>query len=82
MDHTSRARCVPPGGMFLSDDIDLAHFDASFFETSGSDAVGLDPNQRQLLEVVYEGLESAGIPLEKLDGSPVACYVGSYSSGK
>ena len=72
----------PKGGMFLSDDIDLAHFDASFFETSGSDAVGLDPNQRQILEVVYEGLESAGIPLEKLDGEPVACYVGSYSSGE
>ncbi|EFQ95051.1 hypothetical protein PTT_07049 [Pyrenophora teres f. teres 0-1] len=70
----------PPGGMFLSDDIDLAHFDTSFFETSGADAVGIDPNQRQLLEVVYEGLESAGITLEKLDGAPVACFVGSYSS--
>jgi len=71
----------PSGGMFLSDDIDLAHFDASFFETSGSDAIGIDPNQRQILEVVYEALESAGIPLHKLDGEPVACFVGSYSSG-
>jgi acyl transferase domain-containing protein len=42
----------------------------------------MDPNQRQMLEVVFEGLENAGIPLEKLDGAPVACFVGSYASGK
>lgn len=69
----------PPGGMFL-DDIDLADFDASFFEISGTEAVAMDPNQRQMLEVVYEGLENAGIPLEKLSGRPVACFVGAYSS--
>ncbi|QKX62342.1 uncharacterized protein TRUGW13939_09501 [Talaromyces rugulosus] len=70
----------PAGGMFLSDDIDLARFDAGFFEVSGADATAMDPNQRQMLEVVYEGLENAGIPLEKLDGQPVACFVGSYST--
>ena len=71
----------PKGGMFLSD-IDLADFDASFFEISGTEAIAMDPNQRQMLEVVFEGLENAGIPLEKLDGAPVACYVGSYASGE
>ena len=71
----------PPGGMFLGD-VDLADFDAAFFEISGTEAVAMDPNQRQMLEVVYEGLENAGIPLEKLDGAPVACFVGSYSSGE
>ncbi|KAI1361469.1 hypothetical protein F5Y08DRAFT_17956 [Xylaria arbuscula] len=70
----------PAGGMFLSEDIDLATFDAGFFEVSGSDAVAMDPNQRQLLEVVYEGLENAGIPLEKVNGAPVACFVGSYAT--
>lgn len=69
----------PLGGMFL-DDVDLADFDASFFEISGMEAVAMDPNQRQMLEVVYEGLENAGIPLEKIDGKPVACFVGAYSS--
>ncbi|KAK8033522.1 polyketide synthase [Apiospora marii] len=69
----------PPGGMFL-DDVDLADFDASFFEISGTEAVAMDPNQRQMLEVVYEGLENAGLPLEKLSGRPVACFVGAYSS--
>ncbi|KAK3985842.1 hypothetical protein QBC44DRAFT_403752 [Cladorrhinum sp. PSN332] len=69
----------PQGGMFLGD-IDLADFDASFFEISGTEAIAMDPNQRQMLEVVFEALENAGIPLEKMDGAPVACYVGSYAS--
>ncbi|KAH4043321.1 hypothetical protein HBI56_213740 [Parastagonospora nodorum] len=67
------------GGMFLND-VDLADFDAPFFEISGTEAVAMDPNQRQMLEVVYEGLENAGIPLETLGGKAVGCFVGSYSS--
>ncbi|KAK3348484.1 putative polyketide synthase [Neurospora tetraspora] len=70
----------PPGGMFLSESIPLDHFDASFFSLSGQDATALDPNQRQLLEVVYEGLENAGVPLEAIDGAPVACFVASFVS--
>ena len=71
----------PPGGMFLDHpNLDLAQFDAGFFEISGTEAVAMDPNQRQMLEVVYEGLENAGIPLEQLDGRPVACFVGSFAS--
>lgn len=68
------------GGMFL-EDIDLARFDASFFEVGGTEAIAMDPNQRQMLEVVYEGLENAGIPLDSISGAPVACFVGSYASG-
>ncbi|KAH9844894.1 Polyketide synthase [Teratosphaeria destructans] len=68
----------PKGGMFV--DVDLADFDASFFEIGGTEAIAMDPNQRQMLEVVFEGLENAGIPLEKVDGAPVACFVGSYAS--
>ncbi|OQE88936.1 hypothetical protein PENNAL_c0015G05170 [Penicillium nalgiovense] len=69
----------PKGGMFVGD-VDLADFDASFFEIGGTEAIAMDPNQRQMLEVVFEGLENAGIPLEKVDGAPVACFVGSYAS--
>lgn len=71
----------PPGGMFL-EDVDLEKFDASFFEISRAEAVSMDPNQRQLLEVIYEGLENAGIPLESIDGAPVGCFIGSYAAGK
>ncbi|KAL7787165.1 beta-ketoacyl synthase domain-containing protein [Trichoderma ceciliae] len=68
-----------PGGMFLKD-IDLADFDAGFFEVGTGEATAMDPNQRQILEVVYEGLENAGIPMEKLDNQLVGCYVGSYGA--
>ena len=71
----------PLGGMFL-ESIDPADFDASFFEVSKTEAISMDPNQRQMLEVVYEGLENAGITLESLDGAPVGCFVGSYASGQ
>lgn len=70
----------PPGGMFL-DDVALDKFDAAFFEISGVEATAMDPNQRQMLEVVVEGLENSGIPLEKVNEAPVACFVGSYASG-
>jgi acyl transferase domain-containing protein len=71
----------PPGGMFI-EDTELEVFDASFFEISRAEAISMDPNQRQLLEVIYEGLENAGIPLKSIDGAPVGCFVGSYASGK
>ena len=71
----------PPGGMFL-EDVELEKFDAPFFEISRAEAVSMDPNQRQLLEVIYEGLENAGIPLESIDGASVGCFIGSYAAGK
>lgn len=69
-----------PGGMFL-ENIDPQEFDAAFFSVSAADAIGMDPQQRQLLEVVYECLENAGVTLESLDGAAVACLVGSYAVG-
>ena len=70
----------PPGGMFL-ENIDPADFDAPFFGISRTEAISMDPNQRQMLEVVYEGLESSGISLESLDGASVGCFVGSFAAG-
>ncbi|KAF5026934.1 hypothetical protein F66182_964 [Fusarium sp. NRRL 66182] len=68
-----------PGGMFLQD-LDPADFDAGFFEVGGAEAIAMDPNQRQMLEVVFEALENAGVPLDKLDNRPVGCFVGSYAA--
>lgn len=36
----------------------------------------MDPQQRMLLEVVYEAIESANLSMENLRGTPTAVYVG------
>jgi len=68
-----------PGGMFL-ENVDPRDIDAQFFRLSKLEATAMDPQQRQLLEVVYEGLENAGVTLEELNDQPVGCFVGSYAS--
>ncbi|KAI0968591.1 putative polyketide synthase [Xylaria arbuscula] len=65
-----------PGGMFL-EDTDPADFDAQFFNINSIDASSMDPQQRVLMEVVYECLENAGIPLESLAQKRVGCLVGA-----
>lgn len=42
----------------------------------------MDPQQGKLLEVTYEALENAGIPMEKISGSAVSCFVGNMGRGK
>ncbi|PGH19023.1 hypothetical protein AJ79_00057 [Helicocarpus griseus UAMH5409] len=51
-------------------------FDAQFFGIKPVEAISVDPQQRLLMETVYEGLENAGIPMEKLQGSQTGVYVG------
>lgn len=62
----------------LSQDYRL--FDAVFFNTTGLEAETMDPQQRILLEVVYEAMESAGMTLEAMRGSQTSVYVGVMSS--
>lgn len=61
-------------GYLLSEDIRL--FDASFFRISPPEAAAMDPQQRILLETVYEALESAGLPLDQLQGSLTSVWAG------
>lgn len=70
-----------PGAMFL-ENIDLSKFDAPFFSIARQEAIAMDPQQRQLLEVVYECLENAGVTLKALNGAPVGCFVASSTSGR
>ncbi|KAH8900706.1 ketoacyl-synt-domain-containing protein [Thozetella sp. PMI_491] len=51
-------------------------FDASFFNISPKEAEAIDPQQRMLLEVVYEALESAGYSLQEVAGNSVAVFSG------
>lgn len=73
-----RTTMASPGGMFLQD-VDPRDIDAQFFKLTRMEAVSMDPQQRQLLEVVYEGLENAGITLEELSGKNVGCFVASFA---
>ncbi|KAF2208880.1 hypothetical protein CERZMDRAFT_70454 [Cercospora zeae-maydis SCOH1-5] len=57
-------------------DQDCKGFDAQFFSISGNEADSIDPQQRVLLETVYEGIEAAGLAIENLQGSTTAVYVG------
>ncbi|KAH9905503.1 hypothetical protein F4778DRAFT_803016 [Xylariomycetidae sp. FL2044] len=51
-------------------------FDSQFFSIPLSEAAAIDPQQRLLMETVYESLEAAGISMESLSGSNTAVYVG------
>ncbi|KFA53738.1 hypothetical protein S40293_01625 [Stachybotrys chartarum IBT 40293] len=68
---------VTRGGYFLGEDI--RGFENSFFGINNLEATYMDPQQRKLLEVAYECLENAGIPLEQASGSNTGCYVGNFT---
>ncbi|KAF9871785.1 hybrid PKS-NRPS protein [Colletotrichum karsti] len=67
------------GSYFLDDD-DVKMFDAQFFNIAPQEAESMDPQHRLLLEVVYEGLEDAGISLEATSGTSTSTYVGLMST--
>ena len=66
------------GGYFLDGKPD--DFDPSFFNMTPIEAQWLDPQQRRMLEVSYECLESAGLTLDQVAGSNTAVFVGSFTS--
>jgi aspyridone synthetase (hybrid polyketide synthase/nonribosomal peptide synthetase) len=51
-------------------------FDASFFSISPAEAEGMDPQQRILLETVFEVFEAAGCTLDQMQGSSTSVHVG------
>ncbi|TAQ85507.1 hypothetical protein B7494_g6164 [Chlorociboria aeruginascens] len=65
------------GGYFLQEDI--RSFDPEFFGITPLEATYMDPQQRKLLEVVFEALESSGSSLENVSGKNIGCYVGNFT---
>ncbi|KAJ5389914.1 polyketide synthase [Penicillium cataractarum] len=64
-------------GHFLDEDV--AAFDAPFFSITAQEATAMDPTARLLLEVTYEAMEAAGLPMESLVGSQTSCHVGCFT---
>ncbi len=78
--HTSRESNVAHshrGGHFLAQDV--AAFDANFFEITSTEAEAMDPQQRIQLEIAYEALENAGMPLDSVRGSNTSVFVASFT---
>lgn len=61
-------------------DEDIRLFDAQFFGIKPVEANSIDPQQRLLMETVYEGIEAAGLTVKQLQGSQTAVYVGLMSN--
>ncbi|KAJ0414063.1 Nonribosomal peptide synthetase 14 [Aspergillus carlsbadensis] len=59
---------------------DPRYFDAGFFSIAPREAESIDPQQRILLETVYEAMENAGLTLNGMRGSATSAYMGAMSA--
>ncbi|TGJ82413.1 hypothetical protein E0Z10_g6352 [Xylaria hypoxylon] len=67
----------PRGGYFISENV--YNFDPPFFGITQTEAVAMDPQQRKLLECVYEAFEAGGIPLDSVSGKNIGTFVGNFT---
>ncbi len=70
-----------PGKMYTRQGAFLAgvdQFDPLFFGMAPREAIGLDPQQRLMLEVCWEALEDAAIAPKHLAGSNAGLFVGLF----
>ncbi|KAK0453799.1 hypothetical protein EV421DRAFT_1701579 [Armillaria borealis] len=61
--------------------VDVAHYDYRFFGLTATEALYVSPTMRLALEVSFEALENANIPLSKLKGTQTAVYVATKDDG-
>lgn len=66
---------------YMLDDDAVDKFDNAFFHVTPTEAASMDPQQRMLLEVSYEAIESAGIPLDRFTGTNTAVFTGRSCLG-
>lgn len=73
-DASGKSYCRRGGFLTSIDD-----FDASFFGISPREARAMDPAQRLILEICWEGFERAGYTTKQLRGSQTGVFVGVCS---
>ena len=78
MDPNKKGEQAFRGAHFVKGDI--KQFDHKFFGISKDTATAMDPQQKQLLEVVYECLESANIAMETIAKTKLGCYCAMFVS--
>ena len=61
---------------YMLDNSVIDKFDNMFFHIPPQEAIAMDPQQRMLMEVACEAIESAGIPLDAFTGSDTAVFAG------
>ncbi|EDO36949.1 predicted protein, partial [Nematostella vectensis] len=61
------------GGAYMDN---IRGFDTAFFKISQQEANSMDPQQRILLEVVYEAIEDSGMTIEDLQACRTGVFVG------
>jgi acyl transferase domain-containing protein len=72
-DPASPGKTVSRRGGFIEN---VSHFDWRAFRIPPREAKYMDPQHRLLLEVAWEALEDAGLPLEKVAGSRTGVFMG------
>ncbi|KAF9768361.1 Hybrid PKS-NRPS synthetase fsa1 [Fusarium sp. DS 682] len=63
-----------PNAYFIEEDV--TRFDNTFFNIQPAEAEAIDPQQRLVMETVYDSLCAGGQTIERLRGSNTAVYVG------
>ncbi|KAF4632818.1 hypothetical protein G7Y89_g5307 [Cudoniella acicularis] len=74
----NRNTSITKGAHFLKEEV--SKFDANFFSLPKKEVEAMDPQQRIMVEVVYEALEKAGLPLEKIAGTRTGVFMGHFTS--
>ncbi|MCX8132187.1 MAG: SDR family oxidoreductase [Clostridia bacterium] len=64
-------------GAFINNIYD---FDHGLFNIEEKEAEIMDPQQRMILELVFELIERAGYPRHKVDGRKIALYIGASTN--
>jgi acyl transferase domain-containing protein len=76
-DPTAAGKIPSKWGAFVEG---IDRFDPMFFGLSPREAALMDPQHRLLLEVAYEALEDAGVPVDALAGSRTGVFLGAYTT--